>query len=52
MNRVEISSNHVNNLVKNGQISGVTLSSFKGASLVNKSTGVNRGTITGNGGNN
>ena len=52
MNRREISSNHVNNLVKNGQIGGVQLSSFKGASLVNKTTNVNIGSITGLGGNN
>lgn len=52
MNRKEIPEKHVGNLVKNGQISGVQLSSFKGASLVNKVTDVNRSSITGLGGNN
>jgi len=46
MNRIAISEKHVNNLVKNGQINDVTLSSFKNASLVNRPSGYNRNTIT------
>lgn len=52
MNRKQISENHVSNLVQNGQVNNVTLSSFKSKSLVNQVSSINRNTITNKGGNN